>query len=197
MDDLHSTHSFLSGLNMPFTFTPTEIPEVIVISPRVFQDPRGYFLETWKNSDFKANGIIEDFVQENVSYSTKDVIRGLHYQIPPSAQGKLVSCVQGSIYDVAVDIRKSSPTFGQWVGRELNSENRDMMYVPVGFAHGFYTQSDTALVVYKVTAEYDQPRERGIIWNDPTLNVDWGGGGAILSDKDEILPLFKDAELFD
>lgn len=182
---------------MPFTFTPTEIPEVIVISPRVFQDPRGYFLETWKNSDFKANGIIEDFVQENVSYSTKSVIRGLHYQIPPSAQGKLVSCVQGSIYDVAVDIRKSSPTFGQWVGRELNSENRDMMYVPVGFAHGFYTQSDTALVVYKVTAEYDQPRERGIIWNDSTLNVDWGGGGAILSDKDEILPLFKDAELFD
>jgi dTDP-4-dehydrorhamnose 3,5-epimerase len=197
MVDLNSTHYSFKGLNMPFTFTPTEIPEVIVISPRVFQDSRGYFLETWKNSEFQANGITEDFVQENVSFSTKGVIRGLHYQIHPSAQGKLVSCVQGSILDVAVDIRQNSPTFGKWVGRELNAENREMMYVPVGFAHGFYTQSETALVVYKVTAEYDQPRERGIIWNDPTLNIDWGSSDAILSGKDEILPLLNEVELFE
>lgn len=182
---------------MPFTFTPTDIPEVIVITPRVFLDARGYFLETWKHSDFEANGITEDFVQENVSFSSQGVIRGLHYQINPSAQGKLVSCVQGSIYDVAVDIRQSSPTFGKWVARQLTEENREMMYVPVGFAHGFYTQSETALVVYKVTAEYDQPRERGIIWNDPTLHIDWGTGDAILSDKDEILPPLSEAELFE
>lgn len=182
---------------MPFTFTPTDIPEVIKITPRVFPDARGYFLETWKQSEFKANGITDDFVQENVSFSTKGVVRGLHFQIPPSAQGKLVSCVQGCIYDVAVDIRKSSPTFGHWVGCELSSENREMLYIPVGFAHGFYTQSETALVVYKVTAEYDQPRERGIIWNDPVLNIDWRSVNAQLSDKDAVLPLFNDAVLFD
>ncbi len=182
---------------MPFIFTPTKIPDVILVSPRVFPDSRGYFLETWKYSDFKANGIKDDFVQENVSYSTQGVVRGLHYQIPPSAQGKLVSCIQGSIMDIAVDIRLRSPTFKEWVAQELTGENREMLYIPPGFAHGFYTQSETALVVYKVTAEYAPDLERGIIWNDPALNIDWQTQDAILSEKDAILPLLENAELFD
>ena len=182
---------------MPFEFIKTEIPEVIIVKPKVFGDERGFFMETYKKSDFKKAGIDTDFVQDNHSKSVKGVLRGLHYQLEPKAQGKLVRCIRGKIFDVAVDIRKGSPTFGKWIGLELSEENKLMLWIPEGFAHGFLTLSEEAEIVYKVSgAEYSPEHDRGIRWNDPDIGIKWPlEGEPILSEKDRIAPLLKDAEV--
>ena len=180
---------------MPFRFTPLQLPEVILIEPRVFTDDRGFFLETYKASEFAEHGIPEAFVQDNHSRSVKHVLRGLHYQNPPKAQGKLVRVVRGAIFDVAVDIRPSSPTFGEWVAEVLSDENQRMLYIPPGFAHGFLVLSDVADVVYKVTTEYAPELDRGILWSDPTLAIAWPlQGPPILSAKDAALPRLLEAD---
>lgn len=179
---------------MPFSFQRLEIPEVVLIEPKVFQDGRGFFMETYKFSDFAAFGIAERFVQDNHSRSKKSVIRGLHYQNPPKAQGKLVRAVVGEIFDVAVDIRRGSPTYGKWVGEKLSSENKRMLYTPPGFAHGFCVLSAEAEVVYKVTEEYAPEHEAGIIWNDPDIGISWPIANPIISEKDAALPCLKEAE---
>ncbi len=172
---------------MPFKFTQLKIKDVILIEPKVFADNRGYFMETYKYSDFSKNGISENFVQDNQSKSSKNVLRGLHYQMPPYGQGKLVRCIKGEIFDVAVDIRENSPTFGQWVGEYISEENRKMLYIPDGFAHGFLTMTDYAEIHYKMTKEYAQEFERGILWNDKDINIQWpinSSNNIILSEKD-------------
>lgn len=173
---------------MPFRFERLEIPEVILIEPKVFSDERGFFMETYKYSNFAAFGIKERFVQDNHSRSVKGVLRGLHYQRPPKAQGKLVRVLVGEIFDVAVDIRKGSPTYGKWVGVMLSAENRWMLYIPPGFAHGFCVLSEEAEVTYKVTEEYSPEHDAGIIWNDPEIGIDWPVEQPILSAKDAGLP---------
>ena len=180
---------------MPFIFKRLSIPEVILIEQRVFTDTRGFFLETYKHSDFVNFGIKGYFVQENHSKSVKGVLRGLHYQKNPRAQGKLVKCTEGRIYDVAADIRKGSPNFGKWVGMELSGETNLMIYMPPGFAHGFVVLSEAAEVIYKCTEEYSPEEERGIIWNDPQLGISWPVDEPILSRKDSDLPLLKAADL--
>jgi dTDP-4-dehydrorhamnose 3,5-epimerase len=179
---------------MPFEFGSVDIPGPLLIRPKVFGDGRGFFLELYKHSDFVKAGISEHLVQDNYSKSEKGVLRGLHYQKAPRAQGKLVLCLLGRIYDVAVDIRKGSPHYGKWTGVELTSENRLMFYVPPGFAHGFQVLSDAAEVMYKCTDEYSPQDERGIIWNDPDINVAWPLGGPILSGKDKVNPFFRDID---
>lgn len=182
---------------MPFQFEPTKIPDVIRIIPRAFPDDRGFFAETYKESDFNQHGITLPFVQSNHSRSEKGVLRGLHYQIDPHAQGKLMRCGRGKIFDVAVDLRKSSPTFGKWVGMELSDENLEMLYIPPGFAHGFYTLSDVADVMYQVTGEYAPQSERGLMYNDPAVGIQWPEGPVLLSGKDSIYPSLADAEVFE
>ena len=179
---------------MPFIFKKLSIPEIILIEPKVFDDPRGFFLETYKHSDFQQIGISEHFVQDNYSRSQKHVLRGLHYQKNPRAQGKLVQCFQGKVFDVAVDIRRGSDTFGQWVACELSDVNCSVLYVPRGFAHGFVVMSEYADVVYKCTAEYAPETDRGIIWNDPDINIHWPVAEPILSEKDSKHPQLKDAD---
>ena len=179
---------------MPFIFKELDIPDVILIEPKVFGDSRGFFMETYKYSEFKKNGIEYNFVQDNHSRSQKGVLRGLHYQLKPMEQGKLVRCVRGRIWDVAVDIRKGSPWYGKWVAVELSEENKLMLWIPPGFAHGFVALTDYTEVIYKVTKEYSPELERGIIWNDPELAIDWPIENPILSEKDRNLPRFKDAE---
>ncbi len=180
---------------MPFEFAPLALPGVILVRPRVFGDGRGFFLELYKRSEFLAAGIGEYLVQDNFSKSTRGVLRGLHYQKVPKAQGKLVTCLRGRIYDIAVDVRKGSPHYGKWVGEELTEENRHILYVPAGFAHGFQVLSETAEVMYKCTAEYSPADERGIIWNDPDLNIRWPLADPVLSAKDKVYPRFKDADM--
>ncbi len=180
---------------MPFKFKELEIPEVIIIEPMVMKDERGFFMETYKHSDFAAAGIKENFVQDNHSRSSGNVLRGLHYQKAPAGQGKLVRCNMGTIFDVAVDIRPSSPTFGRWVGSELSEENALMLYIPPDFAHGFIVLSDVAEIIYKCTAEYSHANERGILWNDPDINIAWPTKEPVLSDKDTLNPLLKDADI--
>lgn len=180
---------------MPFQFKRLEIPDLILVIPKVFRDDRGFFLETYKRSDFVKFGIKEQFNQDNHSFSRKGVLRGLHYQLNPKAQGKLVRCLKGKIFDVAVDIRKGSPTFGKWVGVELSEDNFHMLYIPPGFAHGFVVLSEEAHVLYKVTNEYSPEHDRGIIWNDPTININWPISNPILSDKDRKWPTLEEAEI--
>ena len=179
--------------------TPTKIPEVLVIEPRVFQDERGFFLESFSQQKFdEATGTRHAFVQDNHSSSSANILRGLHYQIQ-HAQGKLVRAVIGSIYDVAVDIRKGSPTFGKAVGKILSAENKKQLWIPPGFAHGFYVLSETADVLYKATDSYSPEHERSIVWNDPDLNIQWPTAGKepILSGKDAEGDSLKEADLFD
>jgi len=179
---------------MPFIFQPFDIPEIILIEPRRFADTRGFFMETYKYSDFLRNGIREHFVQDNYSRSVRGVLRGLHYQRNPHAQGKLVQCIRGKIFDVAVDIRKGSPRFMQWISTELSEENNCMFYVPPGFAHGFVVVSDIADVIYKCTKEYSPEDDRGIIWNDPDIQIRWPIQEPVLSEKDSRHPLLRDAD---
>lgn len=179
---------------MSFTFEKLSILGLVIITPKIFPDGRGFFLESYKYSDFAENGINEYFTQDNHSRSAKGVLRGLHYQLEPYAQGKLVRCLEGEIFDVAVDIRKSSPTFGKWFSVKLSAENNKMLYIPKGFAHGFVVISDEAEVYYKCTAEYRPSSERGIIWNDSNLNIDWPVKEPVLSEKDSRYPKFREAE---
>ncbi|NPA75629.1 MAG: dTDP-4-dehydrorhamnose 3,5-epimerase [Euryarchaeota archaeon] len=177
---------------MPFEFKKLEIPDVLLIAPRVFGDERGFFMETYKKEDFEEVGIKGEFVQDNHSRSRKGVLRGLHFQREPYAQAKIVRCVRGKIFDVAVDLRKSSPTFGRWVGAELSEENKMELYIPRGFAHGFVVLSDFADVVYKVDNKYAPEHECGLIWNDKDVNIDWPVSEPILSKKDEKWPTLKE-----
>jgi dTDP-4-dehydrorhamnose 3,5-epimerase len=169
----------------------TSIPEVIVFVPPVFTDSRGYFLETYQQQKYAAAGIPKPFVQDNQSYSTKNVLRGLHFQLR-HPQGKLVRVIQGSVFDVAIDMRKNSPTFGKWHGEILSAENKRQMYVPENFAHGFCVLSDSAEFVYKCTDFYVPGDEVGLIWNDPQVGVKWPIEQPILSDKDAVLPSWAD-----
>jgi len=179
---------------MPFRFERLEIPDLILIEARVFDDDRGYFLETYKSSDFHAVGITDMFVQDNFSHSTRDTLRGLHYQNHPWAQAKVVRAIRGEIFDVAVDIRKGSPTYGRWVSVILSDKNFRMLYVPLGFAHGFFVTSDEADIVYKTSAEYCPEADGGILWSDPELNICWPTRSPIVSPKDAVLPLLKEAD---
>ena len=181
-------------------FTPTEIPAVILITPRVFGDDRGFFCETYQAQKFAAAGINADFVQDNHSGSRGNTLRGLHYQIQ-QAQGKLVRVVAGEVFDVAVDLRRSSPSFGQWVGARLSAENRRQIWVPAGFAHGFYVLSEWAEIVYKTTDYYAPQWERTLLWNDSQMAIAWpllsSGVTPLLSEKDREGKPLAEAELYE
>ena len=166
---------------------PTKITEVVVLEPSVFRDERGYFMETWSRERYAEAGIGATFVQDNLSFSRQGVLRGLHFQ-NPRAQGKLVSVVQGAVFDVAVDLRRDSPTFGEWVGVELSEENHRQMYIPEGFAHGFVVTSETALFSYKCTRVYSPEHERSLRWDDPDVGIEWPIAEPILSTKDKGAP---------
>ena len=174
------------------------ISEVVLFSPKVFGDDRGFFFESFNARVFsEVTELAVDFVQDNHSKSQRGVLRGLHYQLPPKAQGKLVRVVQGEVFDVAVDIRKSSPTFGQWVGAVLSAENKQQLWIPPGFAHGFVTLSETADFLYKTTEFYAPETERCIAWNDPTIGIDWHfPGEPLLSAKDQLGVSLQSAEVF-
>lgn len=164
----------------------TEIEGLIIIQPRIFQDERGYFYETWKEHVYRELGIQERFVQDNMSYSKRNILRGLHFQEEPFAQGKLVSVLQGEVFDVVVDLRKESATFSKWFGITLSAENKTQFYIPKGFAHGFVVKSEDAIVLYKCTDYYNPKAERTIIWNDTDLNINWGIENPVISRKDRI-----------
>ncbi|RYE25082.1 MAG: dTDP-4-dehydrorhamnose 3,5-epimerase [Sphingobacteriaceae bacterium] len=172
----------------------TKIEGLIIIEPRIFPDDRGYFYESYSEKKYREAGINTTFVQDNQSFSQKGALRGLHGQANPFAQGKLVRVLQGRVLDVAVDIRKNSPTFGQYVTIELSGQNHKQFWVPPGFLHGFVTLEDDTIFTYKVDNYYDKASEIGVLWNDPTLNIDWQTdlSNVLLSPKDEILPAFTD-----
>ena len=177
---------------MAFTFEKTKIPGVVIIQPQVFGDNRGYFMETYKKTDYEAAGITREFVQDNESSSTKGVLRGLHFQ-KDHTQGKLVRVTHGEVFDVAVDVRPGSETYGQWVGVTLSSEKKNMFYIPEGFAHGFLVLSDFAEFTYKCDEVYHPEDEGGIAWNDPDIAVVWPDvGQIILSEKDKKNPTMAD-----
>jgi len=179
-------------------FIQTRIPDVLLIEPVVHGDNRGFFVETWNQKVFSGSGIHADFVQDNHSKSSQGILRGLHYQLP-NPQGKLIRAIAGEIFDVAVDIRRSSPFFGQWVGETLSAENNKMLWMPTGFAHGFYVTTETAEVVYKCTDYYTPEYEHSINWNDPNINIDWplvDNQPPILSVKDSQGKSLQDALLF-
>lgn len=171
---------------------PTEIPDLLIIKPDVFTDERGYFFESYNKEKFAGAGIDVEFVQDNESRSMKGVLRGLHFQTEPYAQGKLVRVVKGRVLDVAVDIRKNSPTFGKWAGIELSEENKLMYWIPKGFAHGFLTLEDNTVFTYKCSGVYHKPSEASIRWNDPDLAIQWNISKPILSEKDLNAPSIKE-----
>ncbi len=173
---------------MAFDFEISAIPEVVLIKSTISRDERGFFLESYKKSEFDDNGIPWEFKQDNISFSRKNVLRGMHFQIPPYTQGKLVRVISGRIFDVAVDLRRKSRYFKKWVGFELSPSGGEMLWIPPGFAHGFYAIEDST-VHYKVTAEYNREMESGIRWNDPIISIDWGDIEPIVSEKDKKLPL--------
>lgn len=182
---------------MNFTVATNEFAGLKIITPKIFKDSRGYFFETYKASSFKEFGLEDKFIQTNQSFSLQNVVRGLHFQTGNSAQAKLVRCLRGEIYDVAVDLRKSSPTFGKFFGLNLSAQNRVMFYIPVGFAHGFSVLSQEAEVSYEVSGgEYDPKSEAGIRFDDPSLAIDWKVKNPIVSDKDQILPFLNDLKNF-
>jgi len=172
---------------MAFEFKKLDIEGLILITPKHYYDPRGVFFETYKKSDFYENGITEEFVQDNCSYSMKDVLRGLHYQKDPKAQSKLVRCIKGTIWDVAVDFRQDSPTYKKWVGVKLTSENDKMLFIPKGFLHAFCALTE-ATIHYKCTELYDPSLDAGIRWDDPSIGIRWPIQYPIVSDKDKNLP---------
>ena len=179
---------------MPFSFKRLSIPDIMLVEPQSFPDDRGFFFESFKESEFLSGGIDKKFVQDNFSHSIRGVIRGLHFQKTPKAQAKLVSVLKGEIFDVAVDIRKNSPTYGKWVSEILSENNHKLLYIPEGFAHGFCVLSEEADVLYKVSNEYSPEHEDGIIWNDPKLNIDWPISKPIVSSNDSKLQLFENLE---
>ncbi len=179
---------------MSFTFKKLNIPGVILVEAKAFSDDRGFFMESYQESNFVENGISDKFVQDNFSHSTKGVLRGLHYQKNPKAQAKLVTALRGEIFDVGVDIRKGSPTYGKWVGEILSEQNHRLLLVPEGFAHGFLVLSDEADVLYKVNEGYSPENERGILWNDPDIGIKWPMENPLVKDVDAKQPLLKDAD---
>lgn len=178
---------------MPCSFEKTPLEGLLIVRPRVFDDDRGFFFESYKASEFAAAGIGQVFVQDNHSRSERGVLRGLHMQLPPHAQAKLVRVTRGSVWDVAVDLRKSSPTFCRWFGIELSEANRTMLFIPKGFAHGFVTLSEQAELQYKCDAEYHKPSEHGVRWDDPELAIAWPCTDVHVSEKDAALPSLHDA----
>ena len=180
---------------MPFQSEKLEIPGLIIVNPRVFEDSRGSFFETYKESDFRSLGIGRPFVQWNHAVSRKEVLRGLHYQIHPAPQGKMLRVLRGELFDVAVDIRKGSPWFGKWVSVLLSSENRSIFWIPPGFAHGYMAITDDAEVLYGTTTEWTPSCERGIRWNDPSLAVEWPLPEPLVNERDQAFPLLADAEI--
>jgi dTDP-4-dehydrorhamnose 3,5-epimerase len=179
---------------MAFQFKQLAIPDVWLITTQQWKDSRGFFMETYKATSFSEHALPTSFAQDNCAYSTYGALRGLHYQKNPRAQGKLVMTLRGTIFDVAVDIRQESPTYGQWVGQELSDENQCMLYVPPGFAHGYCVLSKEALIVYKVTHEYAPEADRGIVWSDPEIDVEWPITAPTISQRDKALPLLRDAD---
>ncbi|CAN6484258.1 unnamed protein product [Victoria cruziana] len=180
--------------------TPTALPEVLIVEPRVFGDARGFFTESWNEQVFnQATGNTLPFVQDNHSRSARGVLRGLHFQLPPHAQGKLVRCVAGAVFDVAVDLRKSSPDFGRWVGVELTADNHKQLWIPPGFAHGFLVLSETADFLYKTTDYYAPQAEGSVRWDDPAIGIQWPDTGVapLLAEKDAKAPLLAAAKFFD
>ena len=174
----------------------TRLPDVLLLAPKVFGDARGFFMESWNRQTFADLGLNLDFVQDNHSRSARGVLRGLHYQLN-QPQGKLVRVTSGAVFDVAVDLRRSSPHFGQWTGHELSADNQHMLWVPPGFAHGFLVLSESADFLYKTTAYYAPQWDRGIRWDDPEIGVEWPLQAVpTLSAKDQVLPLFHDAETY-
>ncbi|MFT6582686.1 MAG: dTDP-4-dehydrorhamnose 3,5-epimerase [Alphaproteobacteria bacterium] len=171
---------------------PTSLPEVLLLEPRIFGDSRGFFFESWRNDRYAAAGMPGDFVQDNVSSSEKGTLRGLHFQ-EPNGQGKLVMALSGAVFDVAVDIRRGSPRFGDWFGVELSSENHRQLWIPPGFAHGFQALSDDAVFHYKCTAHYSPADEHTIRWDDAAIGVEWPISTPLLSEKDLVAPLLSDA----
>ncbi len=180
---------------MPFIVKALSIPDVILIEPKIFQDNRGCFFEIFRESDFNNANLPVRFPQYNFSLSKKNVIRGLHYQKHPKTQGKIITVLKGRIWDVAVDIRKNSPTYLKWLSLELDDENRFMLYIPPGFAHGFLALSEDVHIIYKCTNEYDSKLDAGICWNDPDIGIVWPVKNPILSYRDVRLPYIKEAEL--
>lgn len=179
-------------------FIPTDISEVILIKPQVFEDKRGFFMESWNAQEFEAAGITDHFVQDNHSKSAQGVLRGLHYQIKKE-QGKLIRVIAGEIFDVAVDVRSNSPTFGKWCGAVLSAKNKHLLWIPAGFAHGFYVTSDYAEITYKCTEYYAPEHQRSIRWNDPQLAIDWplvDGKEPLLSSRDSNNQFFAEAEYY-
>jgi len=179
---------------MPFQFKSLEIPELVLIEAQSYEDGRGSFMEVYQKTEFSANGIPQVFAQDNYTYSVRGTLRGLHYQKHPKAQAKLVTVLRGEMFDVALDIRKGSPTYGQWVGVVLTGQKHHMLYIPAGFAHGFCVMSEEADILYKVTEEYAPALDRGILWNDPEVGIRWPIEKPLLSAKDARLPLLKDAD---
>ena len=171
----------------------TELDGVLIIEPRVFNDKRGYFMECFQKQRYRDAGVDTEFVQDNISFSVRNTLRGLHYQFP-NTQAKLVQVLQGEIYDVAVDIRLGSPNFGRWTGAVLSADNQRQFFLPEGFAHGFYVMSDTALFMYKCSAYYSPADEDGIFWNDPELGIPWPAEAPILSGRDHRFPPLKDVD---
>jgi dTDP-4-dehydrorhamnose 3,5-epimerase len=171
-------------------FLKNTIEGLLIIKPRVFEDERGHFYESYKKELFENNGIPFEFIQDNQSLSQKDVLRGLHFQNPPFAQGKLIRVIRGSALDVAVDIRKNSPTYGKYSSIVLSEVNKLMYWVPSGFAHGFLTLEDNTILQYKCTALYNKESEGSLLWNDPNLKINWGINHPLLSDKDIVAPTF-------
>lgn len=181
---------------MPFEFITCDLPGLVIVTPKVFGDDRGFFLETYKKTDFAKNGIDADFYQDNHSLSAKHVLRGLHFQISPAAQAKLVRVVRGAAWDVAVDIRRDSASFKKWFSIELSEANQTMLYIPEGFAHGFVALTDDTHLMYKCSREYSPEHDAGIIWNDPEIGIDWPVDNPLLSGKDKVLPKLKDAVIY-
>jgi dTDP-4-dehydrorhamnose 3,5-epimerase len=176
-----------------FQFEPLNIPDVLLVTHGVVRDQRGFFLESYREEPFTRMGL-PGFVQDNHAKSTRGVLRGMHYQLQPAGIGKLVRCIRGRIFDVAVDIRRGSPSFGRWVGLELTEGDCRMLYIPEGFAHGYCTLSDEAEVFYKTSGYYSPQHERAIRWSDPTLNIQWPVADPVLSDKDRKAPCLQEAE---
>ncbi len=179
---------------MDIEFKSLAIPDVVLVIPNVYRDARGFFSETYKESVFARHGIRQGFCQMNHSRSVKGVLRGMHYQLPPHAQAKLVQVITGEIVDVAVDIRRGSPYYGRWVSAVLSDANKHMMYIPEGFAHGFCTLSETADVIYYCSSEYAPTHDRGIMYNDPDVGIEWPVDSPSVSSKDSGLPVLKEAE---
>ncbi len=179
---------------MSFTFERLALPDVVLVKPTVRRDARGFFVEAYKRSAFCEAGVDTVFVQDNHSRSARGTLRGLHYQLPPAAHAKLVWVVAGEVLDVAVDLRRGSPTYGRWVSAALSGANHHALFVPVGFAHGFVVRSETAEVSYKISHEYSPEHDRGILWNDPALGIDWGLNEPLLSERDRRQPTLADAD---